>query len=152
MTHLLDTGVLLRLANKGDAQHETINRAVEFLLGNRHKLVTTNQNIAEFWNVATRPIADNGWGLSTELAASSIRSAIEPICTILREHSEHYSQLKRVLASYHVIGKQVHDARLVASMLTWKIDHILTLNEKHFRRFEVEGIIIDTPQSVLSNE
>jgi predicted nucleic acid-binding protein len=152
MTHLLDTGVLLRLVNMGDAQHATINRAVEVLSGNRHKLVTTNQNMAEFWNVATRPITDNGWGLSTEVAASSIRSAIEPICTILREHSEHYSQLKRLLASYRVIGKQVHDARLVASMLTWKVPTILTLNAKHFKRFEQEGILIATPETVLADE
>jgi predicted nucleic acid-binding protein len=152
MSYLLDTGVLLRLVNKEDAQHVTVNQAVEVISRRHDRLFTTNQNIAEFWNVATRPITENGWGLSVDVAAGSIRTGIDPICTVLREHSNHYTQLKKLLESYTVVGKQVHDARLVVSMLTWKIDRILTLNEKHFRRFEVEGIIIATPQSVLSNE
>lgn len=152
MSYLLDTGVLLRLVNKEDMQHVTVNQAVEVISLRHNRLFTTNQNIAEFWNVATRPITDNGWGLSCDVAASSIRTGIEPICTVLREHSNHYSQLKKLLESYSVMGKQVHDARLVASMLTWKIPTILTLNAKHFMRFKQEGIVIATPETVLADE
>ncbi|MDZ4656767.1 MAG: PIN domain-containing protein [Bythopirellula sp.] len=152
MSYLLDTGVLLRLVNKEDAQHVNINQAVEILSRRRERLFVTNQNIAEFWNVATRPMTENGWGLSVEIAASSIQTGIEPICTVLREHSNHYSHLKKLLESYSVVGKQVHDARLVASMLTWKIPSILTLNAKHFKRFEPKGIVIATPETVLVDE
>jgi predicted nucleic acid-binding protein len=150
MAYLLDTGVLLRLVNVEDAQHEIVAQAIKKLAGHHSRLVTTNQNIAEFWNVLTRPINDNGLGLSSEVAAYSIRTAIEPSCTVLREHSGHYSHLKRLLTSYSVVGKQVHDARLVAAMLTWKVQCILTLNEKHFRRFEGEGILVVTPQAVIA--
>ena len=49
-----------------------------------------------------------------------------------------------------VSGKQVHDARLVAMMLAWQIDSILTLNDRDFRRYEPEGIRIVTPDSLTS--
>jgi hypothetical protein len=58
--------------------------------------------------------------------------------------------LKRLLAAYNVVGKQVHDARLVAMMLTWQVDKILTLNDRNFRRFEPEGISVVTPTSLIA--
>jgi hypothetical protein len=51
---------------------------------------------------------------------------------------------------YDVIGKQVHDARLVAVMLAWQIENLLTLNDRHFRRFEPEGIAIVTPSDLVT--
>ena len=149
MAYLLDTGVLLRLVNEEDAQHEVVRLAAEMLASRRDRLVTTTQNVAEFWNVATRPPTDNGLGISVEIVNEAIRAVIEPICTVVREHSRHFVELKRLLTIYQIVGKQVHDARLVASMVTWKIDRILTLNEKHFKRFEVEGIVVQSPRAVI---
>jgi predicted nucleic acid-binding protein len=149
MAYLLDTGVLLRLVNEEDAQHEVVRLAAEMLASRRDRLVTTTQNVAEFWNVATRPPTDNGLGISVEIVNDAIHAVIEPICTVVREHSRHFVELKRLLTIYQIVGKQVHDARLVASMVTWKIDRILTLNEKHFKRFEVEGIVVQSPRAVI---
>jgi predicted nucleic acid-binding protein len=149
MAYLLDTGVLLRLVNEEDAQHEVVRLAAEMLASRRDRLVTTTQNVAEFWNVATRPPTDNGLGISVEIVNEAIHAVIEPICTVVREHSRHFVELKRLLTIYQIVGKQVHDARLVASMVTWKIDRILTLNEKHFKRFEVEGIVVQSPRAVI---
>jgi predicted nucleic acid-binding protein len=149
MAYLLDTGVLLRLVNEEDAQHEVVRLAAGMLASRRDRLVTTTQNGAEFWNVATRPPTDNGLGISVEIVNDAIHAVIEPICTVVREHSRHFVELKRLLTIYQIVGKQVHDARLVASMVTWKIDRILTLNEKHFKRFEVEGIVVQSPRAVI---
>jgi hypothetical protein len=57
---------------------------------------------------------------------------------------------RRLLTKYSVVGKQVHDARLVAMMLIWQIDNVLTLNERNFRRFEPDGIAIITPASLIA--
>jgi predicted nucleic acid-binding protein len=152
MAYLLDTGILLRLANTVDPQHEVVSLAVQ-RLGDRHNnFMTTTQNIAEFWNVATRPTELNGLGFTADNISTALSRTVEPLCVVTREHSLHYKELKRLLRSYQVLGKQVHDARLVASMLTWKIPTILTLNAKHFKRFEPEGIVIATPETVLADE
>jgi predicted nucleic acid-binding protein len=150
MAYLLDTGVLLRLANQEDAQHQLVRLAIEKLAVRQERLVTTTQNVAEFWNVATRPTTENGLGQQVVDVTGAIQSVIEPLCTVLREHSRHFAELKRLLATHQIVGKQVHDARLVASMITWKVKRILTLNEKHFRRFEVEGVLVDSPQAIAA--
>jgi predicted nucleic acid-binding protein len=150
MRYLLDTGILLRLANKQDAQHSLVRAAIR-VLGNRQQdLFITTQNIAEFCNVATRPIVNNGFGLSPAEAINLLERDIEPICAVLEERAVLRDELKRIIIGYNVVGKQVHDARLVAMMLTWQIDAILTLNERNFLRFVPEEIVVVSPASLIS--
>jgi hypothetical protein len=59
--------------------------------------------------------------------------------------------LKRLIAKYAVSGKQVHDVRLVAMMLVWQIENVLTLNDRDFRRYEPEGITVVTPSTIASS-
>jgi hypothetical protein len=61
---LVDTNVLLRLTRKSDPQYQIVNSAVGRLLAQGTDLFYTIQNIAELWNVLTRPITSNGFGLS----------------------------------------------------------------------------------------
>ena len=150
MRYLLDTGILLRLANKQDAQHSLVRAAIR-MLGNRQQdLFITAQNIAEFCNVATRPIVNNGFGLPPAEAINLLERDIEPICAVLDEPAVLRDELKRLIVRYNVVGKQVHDARLVAMMLTWRIDAILTLNERNFLRFVPEGIAVVSPGTLIS--
>ena len=71
------------------------------------------------------------------------------MCGVLTETDSLPDVLKRLLTQYGVVGKQVHDARLVGMMLTWQVDTILTLNERNFRRYEPEGITIIEPSSII---
>jgi predicted nucleic acid-binding protein len=148
MRYLIDTGILLRIIDEKDQRHPLVQAALETLGSQRHDLYITTQNIAELWNVATRPIANNGLNLSPPTISQLIQQAIEPFCEVLAEQHTLQVEFKRLLVSYNVIGKQVHDTRLVAMMLTWQIPNLLTLNERNFRRFEPEGITIVTPESL----
>src|SRR4051812_28030947 len=65
MATLLDTSILARLANVTDAQHAIAARAVLELHRRGEVLHITAQVLIEFRNVATRPVAVNGLGLST---------------------------------------------------------------------------------------
>ena len=56
MPYVLDTGVLLRLFDRSDPSHVAIRQAVIRLKVRGERLVTTAQNIAEFWNVSTRRV------------------------------------------------------------------------------------------------
>jgi predicted nucleic acid-binding protein len=148
MAYLLDTGILLRLIDKQDPRHALVNAALG-VLGNRgESLVITTQNLAEFCNVATRPVANNGLGMTPNDALDLIEHEIEPICSALAEPAAVYAELKRLIATYGVLGKQVHDARLVAMMLVWQVENLLTLNDRDFQRYAPEGITIVTPASL----
>jgi predicted nucleic acid-binding protein len=150
MAYLLDTGILLRLVDKQDRRHAIVNTAVGLLGNSGDDLVITTQNIAEFCNVATRPVANNGLGLAPSVALDLLDKEIEPICSVLAEPAHLFAELKRLISTYSVSGKQVHDARLAAMILVWQVENLLTLNEQDFCRYEPEGIKIFTPASVLA--
>jgi predicted nucleic acid-binding protein len=127
-----------------------VNQSVAKLLAEKHPLFVSNQNIAEFYNVATRPLVSNGLELPAAVATNAFANIVEPICGILLEQLSLYSELKRLVVQYNVGGKQVHDARLVAIMRRWNVDKILTLNDRDFRRYEPEGIAAVTPTQLLA--
>lgn len=64
MAYLIDTNVLVRLANAADAQHAVATHAVLELHRRGEVLHLTAQVLIEFRNVATRSAAVNGLGLS----------------------------------------------------------------------------------------
>ena len=55
MAVLADTGILVRLLERTDPQHAVVRQAVRTLRARGARLVTAPQNMAEFWNVCTRP-------------------------------------------------------------------------------------------------
>jgi predicted nucleic acid-binding protein len=63
MPYLIDTGVLLRAFDTTSLQQPAIRQALRVLIQRREDLFVSAQNMAEFWNVATRPLVNNGQGL-----------------------------------------------------------------------------------------
>jgi predicted nucleic acid-binding protein len=62
MSILVDSNVLLRRTQPDHASHGVAFESVAQLLEVGELVYFTLQNISEFWNVATRPIAKNGFG------------------------------------------------------------------------------------------
>ena len=148
MGTLIDTGVLLRAFDANHPSCRLIRQALRRLLENGEPLVVTVQNVAEFWNVATRPLEHNGQGLSAERVKRRV-AIIERLCEITSEDALSYDHWKRIVESLGVSGVKVHDARLVSLMLRSRVKRILTLNDADFRRYIGEGIEVVTPNTVL---
>jgi predicted nucleic acid-binding protein len=148
MRYLLDTGVLVRVPHRSDPMHSDVRGALRQLVAAGHTFVTTRQNIAEFWNVCTRPAqARGGFGLSTDEAAKRLR-LLERSIEVLRDADSAYQRWKLLVTRYKVQGRQVHDARIVAVMSAYRIKRIVTLNVPDFSRYrEVEAV---SPRDVLS--
>jgi predicted nucleic acid-binding protein len=72
MAFLVDTGVLLRAFDRDAAEHRTIVQAIRLLIERGEELVVAIQNLAEFWNVSTRP-KDKSGGLELSVEAVSRR-------------------------------------------------------------------------------
>jgi predicted nucleic acid-binding protein len=132
----LDSGILLRVLHRTDPQHSAVRRAVRTLRGRGDTLVTAPQNVAEFWNVTTRPAtARGGLGLSLQEAQHRLR-IIERLFQVLPDQPAAYSIWKQLVSRHGVMGVQVHDARLVAWMESHAVSHILTLNAADFARYQ----------------
>ena len=96
-------------------------------------LHVTAQNLIEFRNFATRPTGVNGLGL-TASAAASLATTFEASFPLLEETPAVYPAWRVLVDQLGVIGKQVHDARLVAVCHTHQVTHLLTFNVGHFTR------------------
>ncbi len=139
MSVLVDTNILLRRVQPDHAHHAVAIESVARLLATGEPVHFTLQNISEFWNVATRPIAVNGLGFSPEFALNEV-GKIEQVLTLLPDSPAAYEEWKRLVATYAVSGAKVHDARLVAIMNVHGVRRLLTFNTADFVRFEIEAI------------
>jgi len=127
---LLDTNILLRLSKRDSPEFTSIREALRLLVGANNLLFYSSQNLVEFWNVSTRPVARNGHGLSAKEADDAARH----IAHLLPDTAAIHTEWRRLVAVYAVAGVQVHDARLVAAMKVHGIQYLLTLNDRDFIR------------------
>jgi predicted nucleic acid-binding protein len=132
--YLIDTSVLLRISRKSDPLHLDTRSALGSLEKHRSEACFSLQNIAEFWNVCTRPKQQNRYGLSIAETDDRVET-IESSMTFLPDSFEAYSLWRRLVTANNVHGVQVHDACLAALMERHGITHILTLNGSDFRRY-----------------
>lgn len=147
MVYLLDTNILLRFASRGHPVHSTVRVAVRRLRAGGHSLRATPQNFVEFWNVTTRPAVHNGLGLTLAEAEWQLR-VVERVFPKLDDSPAVYPEWRRLVVAYGVSGVKVHDARLVAFMLVYRVAHILTLNTADFMRYSPEGVLAVDPGTV----
>src|SRR5437763_2857406 len=108
MAYLIDTTILVRLANTGDVHHAVAARAVLELHRRGEVLHVTPQVMIEFRNVATRPVAVNGLGLLIADAEAQ-GATFEARFPLLAETPDIYSAWKALVSALGVIGKHVHD-------------------------------------------
>jgi predicted nucleic acid-binding protein len=149
VAYLLDTNILVRLANTADSFHAVASQGVVELHRRGEVLHVTAQNFIGFRNVATRPAAANGLGLSV-VDAESKAAGIEATFPLLPETPDIYPAWKALVVGLGVVGKQVHGARLVAVCHAHAVTHLLTLNVAHFARLPTfgPGLIVVDPASV----
>jgi predicted nucleic acid-binding protein len=134
MSILIDTNILLRSVQPSHPMHPVALRALERLLTGTEPLYIAIQNVAEFWNAATRPLVHNGLGMTVGQAAEEVKR-LEVFFQIISESAASYAEWKTLVTTHGVSGAQVHDARLAAVMKANAIAKIVTFNVPDFSRF-----------------
>ena len=149
MPYLIDTSILVRVADEDDElRQEALSALLE--LHRRGEVVNiTPQVLIEFRSVATRPRDVNGLGLKAQEAAFKA-SQFENEFTLLVETPGIFSAWKELVQDLGIVGKQVHDARLVSVCHAHGITHLLTFNARHFARMAAygPGLIVVSPEDV----
>ncbi|HQU46659.1 MAG TPA: hypothetical protein PK867_27885, partial [Pirellulales bacterium] len=72
MSILLDTNILTRSSEPQHPMHQIAVDAVAALLQQGEDVFLVPQNFYEYWSVATRPVAQNGLGLTPSQAAAEV--------------------------------------------------------------------------------
>lgn len=148
MLILADTNFVLRLVEPAHSQHAIASEAYERLDELGHQFVIVPQVVYEFWAVVTRPIDANGLGMSVADAQSKLHGILSTM-RILRDERSIYEQWRQLVVEHSVVGKQVHDARLVAAMLRHDISHMITFNTTHFSRYDEIAVVNPRQPGVL---
>ncbi len=149
MAFLVDTSVLGRLANQTDPSYAVADHAVVELHRRGELLHITPQNLIEFRSMATRPVPANGLGL-TAAEAEARAAGFEALFPLLPETPDIFPAWKALVAAAGIIGKRVHDARLVAVCHAYSVSQLLTFNTAHFAPLAVfgPGVVVVHPASV----
>ena len=145
MSYLVDTNVLLRSIQQAHPMYSHAKRATAALTRQDQQLIIVAQNLIEFWAVATRPAANNGLALSVDETAKHV-STFKKVFTLLPETPDVLPEWEQLVVKHKVVGKQAHDARLVAAMNVHNVTHLLTFNTDDFKRYD--GITVVSPSSV----
>lgn len=148
MLVLVDTNVLLRVIEPLHPHHEVAANALRALRAKGDELCVVPQIHYEIWAVATRPIAQNGLGMSPADAEVELLRLAPPLFRLLRDERAIYDHWRGLVNNYQVVGKRVHDARLVAAMERHGVTGLLTFNIDDFKAFS--GITLLEPASIDS--
>lgn len=147
MSFLLDTNILTRAAQPGHAMHQVALDSVAELRRQQESLHIAPQNIYEFWVVATRPVAQNGIGLTPSEADAEL-SRFVAWFSLLGDDPRILPLWRQLVVQHQVIGKSGHDARLVATMFAYGIDRLLTFNKADFARYQ--QITVFSPRDIIA--
>lgn len=149
MKILCDTNILVRMAMPNDPDHAVAVASWEKLVKAGHQCVLVPQCLYEYFVVATRPVENNGLGLTPERAIADINRLVS-IMPLLNDDPTIFAAWKVCVVDFEVSGKQGHDARLVAAMESHGVDHLLTFNGKHFKRFN--KLKVFSPSEVVKDD
>jgi predicted nucleic acid-binding protein len=145
---LIDTSTLLRTLQRRHPQYDVAVRALEVLPGRGRTLHVAPQNLVELWVVATRPVDQNGLGLSVAAAAAEV-ARIKEMFPLLADTPAIYPVWESLVIKHQVSGKPAHDARLVAAMQVHGLTAILTFDKTGFSRYP--GIEVLHPADVAAS-
>ena len=145
MSFAVDTNVLLRSIDDGHVA-QPISQNGLFALRDRGEILSIfQQNLVEFWAVATRPLANDGLGWSVDRAEQELAS-LKNLFVLMSDSDAIFPEWERLVVVHRVIGKQAHDARPVAAMLVHEVTHLLTFNTDDFKRYN--EITVVNPQTI----
>jgi predicted nucleic acid-binding protein len=147
MNVLLDTNVLTRIVNNVEPLYSKALQSVMILRSQGHDPCIVPQNLYEFWAVATRPLEQNGLGMTASETRAELNYFAPPLIRLFRDERAILPRWQDLVRAHDVLGKATHDARLVAAMLRHGIFYILTFDVSLSRFDEVTVL---TPDAVLS--
>ena len=143
MIILADTNTLLRMVERDHVDHQVTMSAIRSLLERGDTLSIVPQVIYEFWVVATRPEELNGLGMTVSEAVTEF-DELFPFFRLFRDERSIFEHWFELVTQHEIVGKQAHDARLVAAMHRHHVTYLLTFNTRDFSRFS--GIQVVNPR------
>lgn len=140
MNYLADTNILTALVQRQSLRYLNARKTLTEIRKGGDAICIVPQSLIEFWAVATRPRDVNGLGLNAAQALLQVRK-FKRYFILYDESGNIFNEWEKLVGKYNILGKNVHDARLVAAMIDHGIDSLITFNDKDFKRFDEIKVI-----------
>jgi hypothetical protein len=75
-------------------------------------------------------------------------ASLKQLFTLFQDTPALLPEWERLVTQYQVVGKNAHDARLVAAMDVHGIASLLTFNVQDFQRYQ--RIVVRSPQQIVA--
>ena len=130
-----DTNILVYLANEDSSFSDRIEKKFrEIIKTYGCEIYISRQILREYAVVMTKPgIIENP--LTPEEVVLDIEKWSE-IFQVLDETEETTQVLLKLIKTYNIKGKKIHDANIVATMIVNSIKNLFTLNINDFKNFK----------------
>jgi predicted nucleic acid-binding protein len=137
----LDTNILVYLTSQESPFHLRVLEKVKELI-DKYEIWISRQVLREYAVVMT-----NSSLLQKPLSSVEVEKDMEKWANIFRvadEIEETTINLRELIVLYDIKGKNIHDANIIATMKTYNIESLFTLDSKDFKRFrEIKLIQIE---------
>ena len=131
---VIDTNLLVYSTVKDNPWHDQSRRWLTALQDKGNRLCITTQILREYLVVLTRGAVFET-AFSPEDALQTLKRFL-PSMGVLGQPEHSVPILIDLISRYQVRGKHIHDANVVAVMLTHKILQLVTFNQKDFECFK----------------
>ena len=128
---MVDTNVLLEASDQARRLHVQSLTLFQNSLRDGVDLFLCTQVIREYLVVATRPIENNGLGMTLAIAIENIRQ-FRRRSSCVAETQQAGELFLEWAARFGTSGKKLHDLQILATASTAGIDILLTANQQDF--------------------
>lgn len=136
----LDSSLVVAAAVEAHPSHQAAALCIDRLMVQDAELYISPQICREFLVVLTRqPVS--GRSFTVEEALASLH-AWNTACTLLEATEAVHEACITLARRFGVMGKQIHDCNIVATMKTHGIQRLATRNPSYFKRFAGEVSIL----------
>jgi len=147
----VDTNGLLTATDKSRQLNCEALKLLSGTIGLDKRLAISGQVVREYLVVATRPVADNGLGLSAGQAEANVSEFLRHLA-LYDETEAVPKQLRQLATAHNLHGQRLHDANIVATMMVHRIRTLLTQNGTDFAPFSDDITIVTIPDVIADTE
>lgn len=145
----LDTNVLLTATDESREHHDISRRLIDSAGATGIVLAVSGQIFREYLVVATRPVKVNGLGLHPSEARHNVYAFMSKM-SIREETAVTAETLIKLVERYDLKGKRIHDAGVVATMISGGVRNLITQNIYDFSIFaDIDAVDIPTAVKLL---
>lgn len=128
---LVDTNVLLEATDEGRRFHAQALSLFRNAFDDGVDLFLGTQVLREYLVVATRPIENNGLGMTTDFALDNVKR-FQKRASLIAETLQSGGLFVEWVGKYQIRGKRLHDLQILATASVAGMHALITANEKDY--------------------